>query len=80
MHEIIFALVFFAALAVQSAHAQSPLTAEALGNACMVVCEMVSENSAPMGDLDSGDQCIGYLKGLASAAHWFNRMPAVAFH
>lgn len=66
-------LAFVTALAVQSAHAESPLTAQTLGTACMVICEMVNENSAPMSDLDKGDHCIGYLKGLVSTASWFNR-------
>lgn len=69
----LIALAFVATAAFESADAQTPLTAEALGTACMVTCEVLNEGATLKHDLHKNDQCIGYLKGLAGAASWFNR-------
>jgi len=53
--------------------AQTPMTAETLGNACMVTCEVMNGQGTEKRDLDKNDTCIGYLKGLAGAANWYGR-------
>ena len=49
--------------------AQTPMTAETLGNACMVTCEVMNGQGTEKRDLDKNDTCIGYLKGLAGALY-----------
>ena len=71
--KILNALAFVATAGLQPAVAQTPMTAEALGTACMVTCEILNEGATLRLDLEKNDQCIGYLKGLAGAASWFNR-------
>ncbi len=69
----IFCFLVALGASVQVAQAAPPTTAETLGNACTVTCEILNGNGTLMTDLGKNDHCIGYLKGLAGAIEWYNR-------